>query len=346
MKNNKLYVYQELRKQIEQSLFDTKAQRCLSVMVKAELEELAKNQLQPTIFNRKRLLHLAEGLSYSEAEDKSKQQNINETQLNNAIERLIDCKEENRQNFTQIGYLPVVKTNEVGKGGRGYEKEFWLDIHEIEPQEIDAILNDIRENNIDTTDKYFITYQRIDSSKIKISWFAKLIFTKGELRMKSFTGYSFMIFLILLFFALIAMTVLIVLVIIFLPQQKNISLIGAFSILLMPIITYSIFKEFIRPLNILTINRVGKVPNFLFLSPMEDEADFEMYRKDNSSYARITRFVATCPICTAPIWLADGKLDQKAPLVGRCREAPHMHVYSFDRVTLKGYFLGHEGYIK
>ena len=121
MKNNKLYVYQELRKQIEQSLFDTKAQRCLSVMVKAELEELAKNQLQPTIFNRKRLLHLAEGLSYSEAEDKSKQQNINETQLNNAIERLIDCKEENRQNFTQIGYLPVVKTNEVGKGGRGYE---------------------------------------------------------------------------------------------------------------------------------------------------------------------------------------------------------------------------------
>ena len=45
-------------------------------------------------------------------------------------------------------------------------------------------------------------------------------------------------------------------------------------------------------------------------------------------------------------YLADGKPDQKAPLVGRCREAPHAHVYSFDRVTLRGYFLGHEGYLK
>ena len=41
-----------------------------------------------------------------------------------------------------------------------------------------------------------------------------------------------------------------------------------------------------------------------------------------------------------------GKPDQKAPLVGRCREAPHAHVYSFDRVTLKGFFLGHEGYLE
>jgi hypothetical protein len=41
-----------------------------------------------------------------------------------------------------------------------------------------------------------------------------------------------------------------------------------------------------------------------------------------------------------------GKPDHKELLVGRCREAPHAHVYSFDRVTLKGYFLGHEEYLK
>ena len=72
----------------------------------------------------------------------------------------------------------------------------------------------------------------------------------------------------------------------------------------------------------------------------------EMYKgKDGYKVARVTEFIATCPICSAPIELADGKPDQKAPLVGRCREAPHAHVYSFDRVTLKGFFLGHEGYL-
>ena len=89
-----------------------------------------------------------------------------------------------------------------------------------------------------------------------------------------------------------------------------------------------------------------KAPQFLFLALNEDEADMEMYREDGSAITRITRFTSTCPICTAPILLEDGKPDQKAPLVGRCREAPHAHVYSFDRVTLKGYFLGHEGYLK
>lgn len=347
MKNNKLSVFKELSKQIESSLFDTKAQRCLAVMVKAELDNLVKNLAEPTVFNRKRLLHLAEGLSYLEAEDKAKQQNINETQLNNAIERLISSKQENKHNFNVLGFLPIIKTNEVGKGGRGYEKEFWLDIQPIiEQSNKDIESHEVYDESDEKIDKYCITYQRTDSSQIKMSWFAKIVLTNGELRMKSVTGYALMLFIITLFFALIALAILTAIVIIFLPQQKNISLFGAFIVLLSPIILYTIFKDIIQPLNRLTLNRVSKVPEFLFLSLLEDEADFEMYRKDKSSYARLTRFVATCPICTAPIWLADGKPDQTAPLVGRCREAPHAHVYSFDRITLKGFFLGHEGYLK
>lgn len=345
MKNNKLNVYKELSKQIKNSLFDTKAQRCLSVMVTAELEELDKNQFEPIIFNRKRLLHLAEGISYSEAEDKSKQQNINETQLNNAIERLIDCKEENRQNFTNLGYFPIVKTNEVGKGGRGYEKEFWLDIEKMVRTETEIMSSENSSDKSNVIDIYCITYERKDSSNIQMSWLAKLILTNGELRMKSFKGFSFMIFIILLFYALIAITALIAVVIIFLPQQKQVSLWGTFILLLAPVVLYTIYRDIIQPLGKLTINRVGKVPDFLFLSPIEDEADLEMYRKGDSSYARLTRFIATCPICTAPIWIADGRPDQKTPIVGRCREAPHAHVYSFDRITLKGYFLGHQGYL-
>ncbi|HCN16044.1 MAG TPA: hypothetical protein DIS69_08300 [Moraxellaceae bacterium] len=96
----------------------------------------------------------------------------------------------------------------------------------------------------------------------------------------------------------------------------------------------------------LLTHRIIKAPE-LFLNANIDNADIEMYKgKDGYKVARVTEFIATCPICSAPIELADGKPDQKAPLVGRCREAPHAHVYSFDRVTLKGFFLGHEGYLE
>ena len=79
-----------------------------------------------------------------------------------------------------------------------------------------------------------------------------------------------------------------------------------------------------------------------------ENADIEMYRdrdKDKLNVARITEFTATCSICSGLVELANGKPDQKQPLVGRCREAPHAHVYSFDRMTMKGYFLGVPSYL-
>lgn len=62
-----------------------------------------------------------------------------------------------------------------------------------------------------------------------------------------------------------------------------------------------------------------------------------MYRDQyKNQITRFTRFVGTCPICTADVVLRKGKPDFSVPLVGRCVESPFAHVYSFDRVTMKG----------
>ena len=61
--------------------------------------------------------------------------------------------------------------------------------------------------------------------------------------------------------------------------------------------------------------------------------------------ARFTEFTATCPICSGLIELANGRPDQKPPLVGLCKEVPHAHIYSFDRMTMKGYFSGVPNYL-
>ena len=65
-----------------------------------------------------------------------------------------------------------------------------------------------------------------------------------------------------------------------------------------------------------------------------------MYRdNERNKITRFTKFIATCPICTADIVLREGQPDQKAHLVGRCVESPFAHVYSFDRVTMRGKYL-------
>lgn len=51
----------------------------------------------------------------------------------------------------------------------------------------------------------------------------------------------------------------------------------------------------------------------------------------------IRRYVADCPICDAEtVMLARGGVEFPGRIVGRCRNSPHEHVFSFDRVTLEG----------
>lgn len=51
----------------------------------------------------------------------------------------------------------------------------------------------------------------------------------------------------------------------------------------------------------------------------------------------LRRYVADCPICDAEtVMLARGGVEFPGRIVGRCRNSPREHVFSFDRVTLEG----------
>jgi len=52
---------------------------------------------------------------------------------------------------------------------------------------------------------------------------------------------------------------------------------------------------------------------------------------------RLTRYVATCPICGSDLSLASGAPEWKRRTFGRCADAPREHVFSFDPVSLSGH---------
>lgn len=51
---------------------------------------------------------------------------------------------------------------------------------------------------------------------------------------------------------------------------------------------------------------------------------------------RLTRYASTCPQCNAKIEVGDGRKEFPNRLIGRCKENPGEHVYSFDRFTCRG----------
>lgn len=58
-----------------------------------------------------------------------------------------------------------------------------------------------------------------------------------------------------------------------------------------------------------------------------------------ASKVQLTKYVAVCPICEAKVELERGEPDFPRRIIGRCKESPREHIYSFDRVTKLGVFL-------
>lgn len=343
MKNKYLELFSDLKKQLDSYPNETNNQRYLQIILERRLKNLSINNdhnYEPDKISRKIVYAIDKGVRLDEVDSKEAQNLVNIGKIQKDLYEFVRAQMDSNL-ISRIGYIPIIKVD-PSRGGRGKEKLFWLDIEPFEALSINELQNDD-----DALENYYeIIYQRAPTSEIKPSLFIRLFFRNGELKMYSPKG----LLLIALMLASLLLDIFIILFsvvfIIFMKDVPALSLITALTMIALIPFAYMNFLWFFKPLHHLMTHRVSKAP-LLFASLNTDNADIEMYKgTDDYRIARITAFTSTCPICTAPIELADGKPDQRQPLVGRCREAPHAHVYSFDRMTLKGYFLGHEGYLK
>lgn len=74
------------------------------------------------------------------------------------------------------------------------------------------------------------------------------------------------------------------------------------------------------------------------LVTVKDEKGYFLHKK-----VRLTKYVGLCPLCKAQVELEKGEPDFPRGIIGRCKESPREHIYSFDRVTKLGSFLGKMG---
>lgn len=229
-----------------------------------------------------------------------------------------------------------------------YNHNLYVSIYNIKREYHKNDLNLIFKNKSESNGSinYQVTYQRKEGNHVKPSFIFNLFLKDKKIKMRSVRGISIFILLGSSFFIFIALFLYLILEIIKLFLNANLNFI-TFSIYCMSlIIIYKIFLNFFIPIDNLIHYRIIKAPMF-FIGFNVMNAELECYLDADNGYKiyHLIEITSTCPICTAPIILAEGKPDQKAPLVGRCKEAPHAHVYSFDRMTMKGYFLGHQGYL-
>ncbi len=347
MENKHLTVFKEFKKQLLNFPRDTLYDKYLDTIVSAQLKKIKYSDdiFEPEKLSRQYIYAKARGVNEDSVDSQTAKNSINTKKLNLELENFIRSHPDCKQAFDDIGYMPVVIAS-LSSGGAKNRSLLWMDIKAVrdnsfgQKQILDTTSLDVDEETEDEEDLSFLTYERKPESAIKSSLFTRLFFKQGKLKLRSFSGVLLMLLLMLSFVADIFIAIFSILVLFLLSDLPGFKLWQVMVLLLLIPVAYLNWRYFFMPLYQLPYHRVIKAPMF-FANINVDNADIEMYRnKDKLNVARITEFIAVCPICSGAIELANGKPDQKQPLVGRCREAPHAHVYSFDRMTMTGWFLG------
>ena len=299
-----------------------RAYDCLKVLFEKTIESYKSGFDERVTYSRHQLKVAVDGkLSAERMDSKELGKWINDSRLNDFLKCII---QRHRAVFDELGYIPFVNTNDT-KGGKGNERIYWLEIKKF-TAEVDE--------NHETFEDNIVHYERSNPADIKLSWLYKFIFKNGELRNKSLRG---LLMITVLFSSVIGWAAYVFIFSLVLVQdEQSFTSLDLFWITCLSFFSFIMFKYWAIPLWNLPEHRVIKAP-MSFISFAEDHADLEMYRdKERNQITRVTKFKGTCPICASDVLLKSGKPDQKMPLVGRCVESPFAHVYSFDRVTLKG----------
>lgn len=339
MKNNEILIFEKLNELLIRQPNKTQSRTHLQILVNRVM--LAYGNQQKNLTPKMTKLDILDD-EFKDDKNNPKSCNTERVKAENIkreLQRIIFNNNQIISDFLELGFIPVFKEHK-SDGGRNNPSYYWL---EIEKSDNDNQVIE-RENTINK-----VYYEHRDKSLVKISLFSKIFFDKNyELHMFSFKDILLIVVLMLGF--LLTLFIL-VFSVIFMALIGHLLSIGLSTLIIYSsffVLFFYTFYYFYIPLNKIVTHRIVKAP-LLFKSLTHDNAEIEFFGKTKDykyNIARITEIRAVCPICTAPILLMNGKPDQSAPLVGRCIEAPHAHVYSFDRVLMTGYFLGHSMYLQ
>lgn len=371
MKNKHLEAYVFLSNVLKERKEKVNNLKYLRLIVDERLKSDNTDATIPVPILRKELYAQVRKMRSDDIDEKLAQK-IKQEDLQVKLEEVIESYEISRRFFTELGLIPNIGETSSDKNEA---KQFWIELIEIsdalvvkkelyveddlrhskdnetftDEQTDSTIQTNIKENKNELvkTNELVIEYERADPKDVKSSYFSKIFFKDNELKVKTVKGIGFMLFLMLsfLFNILFAIAFIWLFIAVISSDSVNLSFANVLLMIGFMAYVYLSYRFVYKPLHSLPHNRIVKAPDFL-TNTNQFNAELELFRPTDFNVARITEYTSTCAICSSKIELDYGKPDQKYYMVGRCRGDPHAHVYSFDRMTLKGYFLGHEGYLK
>lgn len=250
----------------------------------------------------------------------------------NTVERYWDARKKQVMDFARargLSHYPELRRNST-PGGPGNETTYQIIALPLQDDPSEVIVDD--EASQHDQAKSIISYDRTPPGHVRPVWWARVLFTNGEIRIGSWQswvigGFVFLIFIGVIFLAWASYVSLL--------QPRPLTTAGLGALVTMGVIPLLAWIFVIRPFWRLVDDRIVQAPDMM-TAFSELPAQLELFRDGQIRVARLVRYSALCPVCGATIYLDSGNPDFPRRMVGRCAESPREHIFSFDRVTWRG----------
>jgi hypothetical protein len=220
----------------------------------------------------------------------------------------------------------ITLTDNSERGGRGRQKLFWF---EDQPQDLMAEEN----GEGPSPDPRYVHWRQVPSSQIKVNLSGSLLFgatrsfKDGSWRSRIYKPRRIwrIAFPVLFTFAFVVVSLLIGGPI----KGWHFSWLVMIGIILWAS-SDGVFRETRYS------RQTGAYINWDFVKMSEPITLIEHRKHDNGTTFQLARYEADCPICSSKLQVADGHPEWPGRIIGRCNASPSEHVYSLDRVSLRG----------
>ena len=239
-------------------------------------------------------------------------------------EKILPEREQGLQDFARNEGLPFYAWPVKDKSDGGRPSEFWLELRTVSESET---------QNVEALADNEIAYIR--ELNPKPSWWAKLLLQNGY-RLEGWRRWAFLIYGVgSILLAALSIALLWGLLWVMPTWSLRDFGISVFSTVFFIYACWITLRPFLRLLEW----RIVMAPAGL-VALTEYNVQMEIIREQVStmgpSTIRLVRYASTCPQCKAKIEIEDGGKEFINRLVGRCKENPAEHVYSFDRFSCRG----------
>lgn len=235
--------------------------------------------------------------------------------------------------FRQQGQTRAVRPMKRSPGGK-HRAQWYLEPYDLPP------VASADEPVIPTVDEppshqESVRYQQAPPGSVRPAWWARVLFTQGAAVTRSPRGILWAAVLII---SLAEILLCLGLFLLFNYAHRPLQTSDLVQVLGLSAYAFMAWRFQIQPLIRLLDDRLIIVGD-AWVGIDENPAQLELVKEDGKKVIQLVRYTAVCPICAGTLELRYSQGPNRRRIVGCCDEAPHDHVYSFDRVTRAGYRL-------